>query len=363
MELTKRVELGAGLALLALIAAGCLLVVAPFLSSILWAAIICFATWPLHVRVERLCGGRRTLAASLMTALIVVVMLLPFLLAALTLDENIAALFSYVHTANLNGLPPPPDWIGRIPMAGDWLQTNWAAIAADSEKSHSFVKMVMDHAKGDLLHLSRSFIVGLVHLGISVFVAFFFYRDGDRLVAQVATMGKHVLGEYSQHLVRVTGNTIRSVVYGFLGTALVQGVLATVGFVIVGAPAPLLLGLFTFVLALLPFGPPLVWIPVTVWLAVHQQIGLAIFMGVWGLLVVSGIDHFLRPYLISRESRLPFVLVFLGAMGGVLAFGFIGIFVGPTLLAAGYGLLHEFLIRRGPPVPGAETETPNPPHA
>ena len=347
MELTKRVELAAGLALLALIAAGCLLVVAPFVSSILWAAIICFATWPLHLRVERFCGDRRTLAASLMTVLIVVVMVLPFGLAAMALNESISSFFAYIHTAHVEGgLPPPPEWIGRIPLAGDWLQTNWAAIAADSERSHSFVKMLLDRSKGELLHVSRSFVVGLLHLGISVFVAFFFYRDGERLVEQIAAVGKRVLGEYSQHLVRVAGATVRGVVYGFLGTALVQGVLAALGFTIIGAPAPLLLGLLTFVLALLPFGPPLVWIPVTLWLAMHGQTGRAVFMGVWGLLAISGIDHFLRPYLISREARLPFVLVFLGALGGVLAFGFIGIFLGPTLLAAGYGLLHEFLIRR-----------------
>jgi predicted PurR-regulated permease PerM len=356
MELTKRVEIIAGLALVALIAAGCLLVVAPFVSSILWAAIICFATWPLHQRVERLCGCRRTPAAAIMTTLIVVVTVLPFVLAASALNESISAFFVYVHTANTQGLPPPPDWIGRVPLAGDYLQTNWAGIAADSEKSHTFIKMLLDHSKGWLLQLSKHFGIGLLHLCISVFVAFFFYRDGDRLVERVAALGKRVLGEYGQHLVSVVGSTVRGVVYGFLGTALVQGVLAAIGFAIAHVPGALLLGLLTFVLALLPFGPPLVWVPVTAWLAVHGQTGLAIFMALWGLTAISGIDHLLRPYLISREAQLPFVLVFLGAMGGILAFGFIGIFLGPTLLAVGYGLLHEFWVRKDT-TPASGTET------
>jgi predicted PurR-regulated permease PerM len=355
MELTKRVEITAGLALVALIAAGCLLVVAPFVSAILWAAIICFATWPLHLRVERLCGHRRMPAAVIMTTLIVVVMVLPFVLAASALNESISAFFVYVHTANTQGLPPPPDWIGRIPLAGDYLQTYWAGLAADSEKSQTFIKMLLDHSKIWLFHLSRTFGIGLLHLCISVFIAFFFYRDGDRLVARVAALGRRVLGEYSQHLVSVVGSTVRGVVYGFLGTALVQGIMAAIGFAIVRAPGALLLGLLTFVLALLPFGPPLVWIPVTIWLAIHGQTGLAVFMALWGLTAISGIDHFLRPYLISREAQLPFVLVFLGAMGGILAFGFIGIFLGPTLLAVGYGLLHEFLVRKGAVAPETET--------
>ena len=346
MELTKRVEITAGLALVALIAAGCLLVVAPFASAILWAAVICFATWPLHQRVERLCGRRRTLAAGIMTTLIVVVTVLPFVLSASALNESISAFFVYVHTANIQGLPPPPHWIDRIPLVGDSLQTYWAGLAADSEKSHTFIKMILDHSKTWLLHRSRDFGIGVIHLCISVFIAFFFYRDGDRLVDRVAEIGKRVLGDYSQHLVSVVGGTIRGVVYGFLGTALVQGVLAAIGFAIVRAPEALLLGLLTFFLALVPFGPPLVWIPVTAWLAAQGRVGPAVFMALWGLTAISGIDHFLRPYLISREAQLPFVLVFLGALGGVLAFGFIGVFLGPTLLAVGYALVHEFLTRK-----------------
>jgi predicted PurR-regulated permease PerM len=347
MELTKRVEITAGLVLVALIAAGCLLVMAPFTSSILWAAIICFATWPMHVRIERLCGSRRSLAAAIMTTLIVVVTVLPFALAASAMDETVSAILSRIQNASTAGLPPPPDWIGRIPLAGDHLQAYWAGLAADSEKGHTFLKTFLDQSKTWLLHRSMDFGIGLLHLCMSVLIAFFFYRDGDRLVDRVAEIGKRVLGEYSQHLVSVVGSTIRGVVYGFLGTAMVQGVLAAIGFFIVGVPGALLLGLLTFFLALVPFGPPLVWIPVTAWLVAHDQIGLAIFMAVWGLIAISGIDHFLRPYLISREAHLPFVLVFLGALGGILVFGFIGIFLGPTLLAVGYGILHEFLSRPG----------------
>ncbi|MEI6210116.1 MAG: AI-2E family transporter [bacterium] len=356
LELTKRVEMIAGLALLALVTAGCLLVVAPFVSSILWAAIICFATWPLYQHVVRLCGPRRSLSAAIMTTLVVVLTVLPFVLTASVLDESISALLVRVQTVSTQGFPTPQPWIGSIPVVGTDLHAYWNSLVADSEKGHTFLKMILDHSKTWLFLFGMKFGVGVLHLCLSMFIAFFFYRDGDRLVARIAEIGKHVLGEYSQHLVGVVGRTVRGVVYGFLGTALVQGVLAAIGFYIVGAPCALLLGLLTFFLALVPMGPPLIWIPVTVWLVANQHFGMAIFMGVWGAIAISGIDHFLRPYLISRESQLPFVLVFLGAMGGILVFGFIGIFLGPTLLAVGYALLHEFLTRKNTVVtPGADT--------
>ncbi|MFZ4394411.1 MAG: AI-2E family transporter [Kiritimatiellia bacterium] len=346
MELTRRIEISAGLVLIGLIGAGCLLVVAPFVSSILWAAIICYATWPLHQRVERLCGSRRTLSAAIMTTLVVVITVLPFVLAASALDETMTALLAYIKSVGTHGLPPPPPWVGRVPFVGAYLQTNWAGLSTDSEKGHTFLVMLLDHAKPWLLHRSRDFGIGVMHLCISVFIAFFFYRDGAYLVDRLAEIGKRVLGEYSQHLVRVVGGTIRGVVYGFLGTAMVQGVLATIGYLFVGVPGAVLLGLLTFLLALMPFGPPLVWIPVTAWLVGNGHSGLAVFMAIWGFFVISGIDNILRPYLISRVAQLHIALVFLGALGGILAFGFIGLFLGPTLLAVGYAILREFLIRK-----------------
>jgi predicted PurR-regulated permease PerM len=132
------------------------------------------------------------------------------------------------------------------------------------------------------------------------------------------------------------------VVYGILGTALAQGILAGMGLWISGVPAPLLLGLLTFFLSLIPMGPPLVWIPATLWLFYRGDPGWGVFMGMWGAVIVSGVDNLLKPYLISRGSNLPFVLVFLGVFGGVIAFGFIGIFLGPTLLAVGYALLQDW---------------------
>jgi predicted PurR-regulated permease PerM len=356
MELAKRVEMIAGLALVALVVAGCLLVLTPFATALLWAAVICFATWPVHQRVERMCGHRRTLAAGITTGLVVLFTVLPFALTAAILDRNLADLIARAQALGTQGLPPPPDWISRLPLAGTYLHGYWAGLAADNERGYIFLKMILGHSKNWMLHRCMEFGLGLVHLCLSVFVAFFFYRDGERLVERVGEVGKRVFGETSQHVLTTVGRTVRGVVYGILGTALGQGVTGTIGFAIAGVPWPVMLGVLTFVLSLVPFGAPLIWVGATVWLIAQDQIGWSVFMAVWGFFAISGIDNFLRPYLISREAQLPFVLVFLGAMGGILAFGFIGLFLGPTLLAVGYALLHEFLRPKATPVAAAHGE-------
>jgi predicted PurR-regulated permease PerM len=141
----------------------------------------------------------------------------------------------------------------------------------------------------------------------------------------------------------VAGGTIRSVVYGILGTAFAQSILAAIGMWIAGVPGALLWAMLTFFLSVIPVGPPLVWGTATLWLLSQGSIGWAVFMGLWGFFGISGIDNIVKPYLISRGSHLPFILTLVGVLGGALAFGFIGVFLGPLLLALGYRLLQEWV--------------------
>jgi predicted PurR-regulated permease PerM len=143
-------------------------------------------------------------------------------------------------------------------------------------------------------------------------------------------------------LLAVAGGTVRSVVYGVIGTALAQATLQGLGLWLAGVPAAFFLGFLTFFLGFVPVGPPLVWLPAALWLLYNGTIGWGIFLIAWGFLVVSGVDNVLRPYLISRGSRLPLILMFFGVLGGLLAFGFLGVFLGPTLLAIGYVLFQEW---------------------
>jgi len=136
------------------------------------------------------------------------------------------------------------------------------------------------------------------------------------------------------------------VVYGILGTAMAQGLLAWVGFTIAGVPAAVLLAMMTFLVSVIPMGPPLIWIPASIWVFQNSSVGMGIFMVVWGVLAISSVDNFVRPLIISQGNKMPFILIFMGVLGGGLAFGLIGIFLGPTLLAVSFRLGEEWLAYR-----------------
>ncbi|MEI8206639.1 MAG: AI-2E family transporter [Kiritimatiellales bacterium] len=355
----NRIEAVAAVVAVAMLAAGCLVVLRPFVSAILWAAVLTYTTWPLMLRIEGWIKGRRTLAAFTMTALIAVVLVLPFVIAGITLADNVARLEDLFRTLQ-GGLPvSAPEWLRRAPWIGPAAERAWPEFAQNTGWLSEEVKSAgLASGKWVLTH-SLNFGKGILQLVLSVVIMFVFYRDGERMTARIASGAQRIAGDVSQHLLEVAGNTVRSVVYGIIGTALAQAIVATFGFWLAGVPSPFLLGLLTFLLALIPLGPPLVWIPAAAWLFHAGHFGWGIFMVVWGIFVISGIDNLVRPYLISRGSNLPFVIVLLGAIGGVITFGFIGLFLGPVLLAVGYALAREYTASRNPSAPETSENAPS----
>jgi len=342
----NRIEAVAAIAAVALLAAGCLVVLRPFVSAILWAIVLSYTTWPLLMRLEGWLKGRRFLAAILMTTLITLVMVLPFVVAGITLAENVSRLEDLFHLLQ-GGMPTVvPEGVRQLPFIGPVAERIWPEIAQNTGWISDLLKAAGLGAGKWVLTHSIDFGKGVLQLALSVVIVFVFYRDGERVAARLATGAQRIAGDVSQRLLAVAGKTIRGVVYGIIGTALAQAIVAAFGFWIAGVPSPFLLGMLTFVLGLIPAGPPFVWVPATLWLFHGDHPGWGIFMTVWGLLGISGIDNLVRPYLISRGSNLPFIIVLLGAIGGVLAFGFIGLFLGPVLLAVGYALVREYTVSR-----------------
>ncbi|MEI2722746.1 MAG: AI-2E family transporter [Verrucomicrobiota bacterium] len=190
---------------------------------------------------------------------------------------------------------------------------------------------------------------GLLELALSILIAFFLFRDGGKAAERLSAAVVRIAGERGQHLLEVAGHTVRGVVYGILGTALVQAVIAGIGFLIAGVPGAGVLALLTFFLSVVPVGPPLIWLPAALWLFHQGSTGWGIFMLIWGV-GVSSVDNFVKPWLISQGSAMPFLLIFFGVLGGALAFGFIGVFIGPTLLAVGYRLVAEWFATGRPGV-------------
>lgn len=331
-----------GMAALAILAAGCLLVIAPFLSAILWAVIITFSTWGLYEYLARVLRGKNYIAAVLMTLLLAVVLIGPFLLVGMSLGDNSEALSQAIQRLKERGTSTPPDWLVGLPAIGQRLGELWTSLAVDSGRLLGYLRQFATPVGKWLVDAGIAFGAGLFHLSLSVLITYFLYRDGEYVAERFRSGMERIGGSRAHHLIEVAGNTVKGVVHGIIGSALAQGIVAGFGFWIAGIPGPFLLGLLTCFLALLPAGPALIWIPATLWLYHQNAIGWTIFMGVWGVLVISGIDNVVKPYLISRGGTLPFILVLLGVLGGVLSFGVIGVFLGPTLLAMGYTILKEW---------------------
>lgn len=348
MNLSSRIEFIVGLTILTLLALGCLVVLRPFMSAILWALILSFSTWPVYTWTLRKFDGRRTAAATVMTLLVAAVLVLPLALLGASLAEHVTGVIQVVRLLVDEGLPEPPDWVIDLPMIGDSLSAYWLNLAHNDDAFGAAVQPYVSQAGDWMLKSGANLGQGAVELTLSVLICFFVYRDGSEAAEKMQSGIRRLGGDRAQHLVDVAGTTVKGVVYGVMGTAFAQGALAAFGFWIADVPGALLLGFLTFVMSLIPGGPPFVWLPATIWLFYTGSPGWGVFMGLWGLLVVSSVDNIIKPWLISRESRLPILLVFLGVLGGVIAFGFIGLFLGPTLLAVGYTLLHQWIGPRRP---------------
>ncbi|HWN95373.1 MAG TPA: AI-2E family transporter [Methylomirabilota bacterium] len=336
--LRPKLERNLGWIVLAILLVGGLLVLRPFASALLWAAVLCFSSWPLYQRLLNLLRGRRTWAALIMALGMILIILLPFVVIGLSLADNVKDLTAAARKFVEAGPPAPPDWLAKIPAVGEKATEYWRSLATDNAKLVAAAKRLLELVSGSLLIASLAITRGLLELALSIFIAFFLFRDGVAVAARLSKAVERIGGERGTHLLEVAGKTVRGVVYGILGTALVQALMAGVGFAIAGVPGAALLALLTFFLSVVPMGPPLVWIPAALWLFNQGSTGWGIFMIVWGV-AVSSIDNVVKPWLISQGSNMPFLLIFFGVLGGALAFGFIGVFIGPTLLAVGYRLV------------------------
>ncbi|MCE5985721.1 AI-2E family transporter [Pseudomonas sp. 5FOS] len=327
--------------LLALLGAG-LWVMAPFISALLWGAILAFASWPLMRLLTRVLGGRETLAASLLTSAWILIVALPLVWLGFNLADHIRDATAFVRDVQVDGLPDAPAWLGGIPLVGERLVSWWQSLDQQGAALLASVKPHLGQVGNWLLARSAQIGSGVLELTLSLVFVFFFYRDGPRLSAFVLRLLHRLMGDRAEYYLELVAGTVQRVVNGVIGTAAAQGVLALIGFLIAGVPGAIVLGLVTFMLSLIPMGPPLAWIPATGWLVWKGEYGMAVFLGVWGTFIISGVDNVLKPYLISRGGNLPLVIVLLGVFGGLIAFGFIGLFIGPTLLAVGYSLLLDW---------------------
>jgi predicted PurR-regulated permease PerM len=340
-----RLERSVALVALAIIAAGCFVVMRPFLSATLWALIFAAALWrPFGWLAGRIGRTRAALVLTVGTALLTMV---PLGLLAARGAPELAALQTQVERLRDHGLPQAPAWLAEVPLVGQLVADWWTRISTDL----GTLAGAMRPYAGDLAQTAFSLVLGfangLLELLAALLIAFFLFRDGDAMAAALAR-GIRRLTPRGDALIGVAVGTVRSVVLGIVGTALAQGVIAGIGIAIAGVPGPVLLGFLTALGSPFPVLPILPWLGGVIWLLAQGDTGWAIFLALWGVLGVSSADNFVRPWLISLGSPLPMLLILLGVLGGVIAFGFLGLFLGPTLLAVGHALIQQWVeVERG----------------
>lgn len=334
-----------GIALLVAILGMSYLIVQPFLLAIAWGALIAFATWPAHSWLSRKLGSQ-LLSASIFALVMAVVIIAPLVALGVGIASDGREIIVSIIEMTKTELPSLPKWVSQIPFAGDTILEYWATWQGKGTDWFSDVVPFLQKAGG--FFFSRSGILGSVLLQIilAILFAFWFYVEGQQIASTMKQMLNRVIGDAHVHYWKVAAGTIQNVINGIVGTALAQGIVAGIGFWIAGVPAALLLGVLTFMISVIPMAPPLIWIPAVAWLFMQDQTGYAIFLAVWGVVVISGVDNIVKPLLISRGSILPLSIILVGVMGGVLAFGFLGLFIGPVILALFYTLVREWLAKQ-----------------
>ncbi len=328
--------------LLAGIAIGCGFVLQPFLSAILWGGILVFTTWPVFEWIRSRARIGRTGAALVMVLLTALLLVLPLAVAAPASADDVTRLRASAERLLAGGLPSAPDWLFQLPLLGPGFADYWNSWAADLSVMADFFRPYFGMIAENGLTVLLGIATGVLQFLLALFIAFFFWLYGDRIAVFLKAIMRRIAGAYAERLIVVTGQVIRGTVYGLLGTAVVQGMLTAFGLWLAGVPRPVLLGSIAGFVSVLPIGAPMVWIPSALWLASTGHSGWAIFLAIYGVAAISGADSVIRPYFIARGAQLPFLLTVLGVLGGALAFGLLGVFLGPVLLGVGFTLVAEF---------------------
>jgi predicted PurR-regulated permease PerM len=327
------------------VACACLAILRPLLPTIAWAAILAYVSWPLYRWVRRPFGRNQNAAAFLMTAILTCAVILPMLwLVALVSSEFIAAhrtIASY-----LAGAPAVlPEFIRGIPWLADQLQQELGRLAGEPNALDAQIADWVQSWASELAGLAGGIGRSIGKLLLVMFAIFFLYRDGDFLMRQCRRLVTRAFGDRLDPYLARAGAMTRAVLYGFLATAFAQGLIAGIGYAVLGIRGSVLLGALTGVLSIVPvLGTAIVWGSVSAYLFVTGHVVKGVILVAWGVLLVHPTDNVLRPLLISNATHVPFIIVMFGVIGGIASVGLVGIFVGPIILSIGLAVWRNWAV-------------------
>jgi predicted PurR-regulated permease PerM len=319
------------------------LIVRPFLVSMIWAIMIAVSTWPLLLRVQRWLGGRRSLAVALMTIALLLTLVLPLILGISAVVGSRGAVAEWSQTLATHGVPPPPPWVGTLPLVGAKITATWQEIAA--EQPEQLAGRLRPYLQPILLwFVGQIGGMGLVLLQflLSVTIAAILYANGETVVRGSYLLARRLAGSRGENALRLAAQAIRAVALGVVVTAVVQSALGGIGLAVAGVPFAVLLVGVIFILSVAQLGAAPVLLPAVIWVYLKSGATAGTLFLIWAIICMTS-DNFLRPVLIRRGADLPLLLIFAGVMGGLVAFGVLGIFIGPMVLAVAYTLISEWL--------------------
>lgn len=333
------------IAIVALLLIGCIAVLMPFTGTLLLAVIICVTTEPARRKLLVWCRGRANLAAALMSLGLIAVLVAPLALLSGSLADGVEMAIAYVRPILESGLPADvPNWVSDLPMVGTQIGDYWHKLITSREEMNEVLRQFIAPTRKLTLTAVSIMVQGMLQLVLVIFFVFFIVRDAETYANAVRTGARKLAGDLGERMFKLAQGTVTGVMVGIVGTAAAQALVAMAGFLIAGVPGIVILTVATFFFSMVPvIGATLIWIGAAIWLHEVGHTGWAIFMILWGMFAISSVDNFLKPILISRTSSLPLLLIVVGVFGGVLVFGFIGLFLGPTLLALGQVLIREWL--------------------
>jgi len=333
-------------------------VLQPFIVPVVWATILAYVTWPAYQRLLGLLRGRPTLASLLMTLTLTAAVILPTVWLIMLLRTEAVDAYRTFSAALAAGGAKLPDSLLRLPWIGEWLRELSERMAGDPRALGDEIRQLLDRSFGEVRTILGGVGRNAAKLLIAIVTLFFLYRDGRALGTQVTRVLEQLLGARVHNYLEAIGQTVKAVVYGLVLAALAQGTLAGLGYWAAGFEAPAFLAALTTLAALIPFAVPFVWGGAGIYLLATGKTAAGVGLLIWGATAVSWIDNVVRPLVISNAARIPFLFVLFGVLGGLTAFGFVGLFVGPVILAVLIAIWREWLIESAPPSAAGTADGP-----
>jgi predicted PurR-regulated permease PerM len=341
-QINRALEASIHVGLTALLAAACLYILLPFIPLLTWGIIIAVAAYPAFKRLQKLMGGRGVLAAVLFTLALLAVLILPVMLLAGSLIEGVQSVSAHVKSGAAI-VPPPPPTITSWPLIGAPLNKLWLLASKDlGELLKEFAPQIKAALPG-VLSATAGLGATVLQLLLSIVVSGLLLANAQAAYEVTRSLANRLFGEKGPEFQELVGSTIRGVTFGIIGVAVIQSVFAAVGFLVVGMPAMGLWAVIFLIGAVLQLGG-LVLIPAVIYVFATAATTKAVIFLIW-CIIVGLMDNVLKPILLGRGVPVPIAVVFLGAIGGFVAMGIIGLFVGAIVLSVAYKLFLAWLGR------------------